>query len=89
MAHKKRTQSPGYLWEQAMLDAYADYRWQQVLDPLYQKLQEWKAGDLGHWEVSEAIHLVHKKTQELLALRGPRKKTLREIASSAQNASSQ
>lgn len=44
--------------EQALIDAYADYRWQQVLDPLYLKLQQWKAGDLGHWEISELVSIL-------------------------------
>ena len=39
MSHKKRTQTPEYQWEQTLLDAYHDYRWRQVLDPLYQKCQ--------------------------------------------------
>jgi hypothetical protein len=68
MANKKRTQTPqtpGYQWEQALLDAYYDYRWQQVLEPLYQKFQQWKAGELDHMDMDEAIHQTHKQTQEV------------------------
>ncbi len=77
MAHKKRSrtpQTPGYQWEQALLDAYYDYRWRQVLEPLYQKFQQWKAGELDHMDMDEAIPphpqadpgsvcLLHPKTQ--------------------------
>ena len=68
MANKKRSrtpQTPGYQWEQTFLDAYYDYRWQQVLEPLYQKFQQWKAGELDHMDMDEAIHQTHKQTQEV------------------------
>jgi hypothetical protein len=64
MSRKKRTKTPEYQWEQALLDAYYDYRWRQVLDPLYQKFQQWKARELDHIDMDEAIHQTHKQTQE-------------------------
>ena len=30
MSHNKRSQTPEHQWEQALLDAYHDYRWRQV-----------------------------------------------------------
>lgn len=30
MTHKKRTQTPEYQWEQALLDAYHNYRWREI-----------------------------------------------------------
>jgi len=36
----------------------------QVLDPLYQKFQQWKAAT-GSLDMDEAIHQTHKQTQEL------------------------
>lgn len=65
MSHKKRSQTPEYQWEQALLDAYHDYRWRQVLDPLYRKFQQWKDGELDHMDMDDAIHQTHKQTQEL------------------------
>jgi hypothetical protein len=65
MTRIKRTQTPEYQWEQALLDAYDDYRWRQVLEPLYQKFQQWKAGELDHMDMDEAIHQTHKQTQEV------------------------
>ena len=64
MSRKKRTQTLEYQWEQALLDAYYDYRWRQVLDPLYQKFQQWKASDLDHTDMVEAIHQTHKQNQD-------------------------
>jgi hypothetical protein len=48
-----------------LLDAYYDYRWRQVLEPLYQKFQQWKDGELDHMDMDEAIHQTHKQNQEL------------------------
>jgi hypothetical protein len=67
MSRKKR-QTPEWQWEQALIDAYYDYRWHQVLDPLYEKLQRWKAGELAHADVDKAIHETHKQNRELYHL---------------------
>ena len=68
MGLPKRTQTPEYQWEQALLDAFYDYNWRQVLEPLYQKFQQWKAGELDHMDISEAIHYTRKQTQEVYSL---------------------
>ena len=65
MSHKKRSQTLEYQWEQALIDAYSDYRWRQVLNPLYEKFQQWKSGELGHMDMDEAIHQTHKENQEV------------------------
>jgi len=68
MSHKKRSQTLEYQWEQALIDAYSDYRWRQVLNPLYEKFQQWKSGELGHMDMDEAIHQTHKENQEVYIL---------------------
>jgi len=60
---KKRPPIPQ--WEQEMIDAYYDDQWHQALDPLYDKFQQWKAGDLSHGELDEAIHQTHKSCQHV------------------------
>jgi len=60
--------SPLYQWEQEMLDAFHDYQWHLVLDPLYEKFQHWKAGELSHEELDEAIHKTHKDCQKVYSL---------------------
>jgi len=68
MANKKRSRTPqtlGYQWEQALLKANGDYRWREVLEPLYQKFQQWKADELDHMDLDQAIHQTHKQTQEV------------------------
>jgi len=60
--------SPLYLWEQEMIDAFHDYQWHLVLDPLYEKFQAWKAGEFSHDEMDEAIHKTHKSCQDVYNL---------------------
>ena len=69
MTHKKRTQTPEYQWEQALIDAYYDYRWRQVLEPLYQKVPtvESRASWITR-DMDEAIHQTHKQTQEVYSV---------------------
>jgi hypothetical protein len=57
-----------YQWEQEMIDAFHDYQWHLVLDPLYEQFQRWKAGQVSHLEMDEAIHESHKACQEVYSL---------------------
>jgi len=66
MAAKKR--SPLYKWEQEMIDAFYDYQWHLALDPLYEQFQKWKAGELSHLDIDEAIHKTHKVCQGVYSL---------------------
>jgi hypothetical protein len=51
-----------------MLDAYYDYQWRLILDSLYEKFQEWKAGKISHSEMDKAIHKTHKSSQNVYSL---------------------
>ena len=51
-----------------MLDAYYDYQWRLVLDPLYEKFHEWKAGKFSRSEMDKAIHETHKSSQNVYSL---------------------
>ncbi len=65
---KRHRQMSERKWEQALIDAYYDHRWHQVLDPLYEKFQRWKAGELTHGDMDQAIHETHKQNQDLYRL---------------------
>jgi len=52
MIQKKR--SPLYEWQREMVAAFHDYRWRQVLEPLYEKFRQWKAGEISHKEEQRA-----------------------------------
>jgi hypothetical protein len=44
-----------------MIDAYYNAQWHLALDPLYENFQRWKAGEVAHDEMEEAIHSPHRK----------------------------
>ena len=67
MSRKKR-ETPKWQWEQSLIDDYYDYRWREVLDPLYDKFRRWKAGELTHDDMDQAIHETHKRNQDLYKL---------------------
>jgi len=67
-ASNQRQQTSEHEWEQALIDAYYDYRWRQVLDSLYEQFQRWKAGELTHADMDRAIHETHKQNQDLYRL---------------------
>ena len=51
--------------EQDLIDEYHKMVTEQALEPLYQSFLEWKQGTLPYFELTEQIHLFHKKNQEI------------------------
>jgi hypothetical protein len=51
--------------ERELLDEYHKLVTEQALEPLYQSFIEWKHGTLPYFELTERIHLFHKKNQEI------------------------
>lgn len=48
-------------WEEKLTEAYWDYRWRQIMDPLCDTFQRWKAGECGHKDVNDAIDRAYKE----------------------------
>ena len=76
MSRKHKSKSPEWEWEQSLIDAYYDARMHEALDPLYEKFQRWKAGELEHADIDQAIHKVHKQNQELYSFFTQRRELL-------------
>jgi hypothetical protein len=51
--------------ERELLDEYHKLVTEQALEPLYQSFIEWKQGKFPYFELTERIHLFHKKNQEI------------------------
>ena len=51
--------SPAYKWEQALIDDYHNYRWHRLMEPLCDKLQRWKAGQVSHEEMDQFMEEVY------------------------------
>jgi len=60
MSQKRRRDTPAWAWEQALIDAYDDHRWHQVLDPLAAAVKHWEAGELDHGDLARAAGRVRK-----------------------------
>jgi len=60
MSGKRWRDTPERAWEQALIDAYYDYRWHQVLDPLAAAVRRWEAGELDHVDLARAAGRVRK-----------------------------
>jgi len=59
-------------WEEKLTDAYWDYRWRQIMDPLCDAFQGWKAGKLSHGDVDAAIDKAYKEKCMINSLLGQR-----------------
>jgi hypothetical protein len=51
--------------ERELIDEYHKLVTEQALEPLYQSFLEWKQGTVPYFELTERIHLFHKKNQEI------------------------
>jgi hypothetical protein len=51
-----------------VIDAFYDYQWHLVHNPLYEQFQRWRAGEVSHLEIDEAIHKMHKACQKVYGL---------------------
>ncbi|BFT72586.1 hypothetical protein [Paenibacillus sp. P36] len=51
--------------EREIIDEYHKLVSEQALEPLYQSFLDWKSGTLPYFELTEQIHLFHKKNQEI------------------------
>ena len=63
-------------WEQKLVDDYYNYRWHQVMDPLCDQLQKWKAGNLFHREMDSVMTKVQSEIWEIRNIFGQRQDRL-------------
>ena len=66
MSQQEKSQpSPTQKWEQTLVQDYYNYRWQQVMDPLCDKLQLWKAGELPNKELDQFMDNINQQIWEV------------------------
>ncbi|MFQ6101801.1 MAG: hypothetical protein ACE5OS_11300 [Anaerolineae bacterium] len=66
MNHSEK--NPAQQWEQALIDDYYNYRWQQLLEPLCDRMQRWKAGELTYADMDQILNEVHQQVCEIRSL---------------------
>ncbi len=54
-----------YLWESEMIAAFEDDQWNELLDPIYEKFQAWKAGSLSPDELNKALDHTYRERRDL------------------------
>lgn len=55
-------------WEQMLIEDYRDYRWRALMEPLCEKMERWRAGELPYPEMDETLEEVHREVCELRSL---------------------
>ncbi len=73
-----RPHSPEITWKQKMVRDYYDYRWTQLLEPLYRDFRLWKARKRTHAEMDQSLQAAHKQSQYLYQLFAQGHETLAE-----------
>jgi hypothetical protein len=77
VSHSERsTQSPAQQWEDKLVEDYRDYRWRQLMEPMCDKMQQWKAGELTHADMDRALEACHQQVCELRNILTQRKDRL-------------
>ncbi|UOQ95460.1 hypothetical protein MUO14_11355 [Halobacillus shinanisalinarum] len=51
--------------DREILGRYHQYLTEKELKPLYESFEQWNAGDLDYDELTERIHVFHKKNQQI------------------------
>ncbi|MGD2105107.1 MAG: hypothetical protein PVJ55_08365 [Anaerolineae bacterium] len=55
-------------WEAALIADYYDYRWRKIMEPLCDKMQRWKDGNLSHGEIEQTLEVAHDEICEARSL---------------------
>ncbi|HWE62782.1 MAG TPA: hypothetical protein VHB98_13795 [Chloroflexota bacterium] len=65
MSRGRRRDTPEWLLEQALIDAYYAHRWREVLSPLATALHAWEAGEGDPADVAHEAARLHKQASAL------------------------
>ncbi|MBD2869101.1 hypothetical protein [Paenibacillus arenilitoris] len=65
MDNKLTTRQQKRQQEREIIEEYHKLVTEEALEPLYQSFMEWKSGSLRYFELTELIHLFHKKNQDI------------------------
>ncbi|KXA95113.1 hypothetical protein AKJ65_02580 [candidate division MSBL1 archaeon SCGC-AAA259E19] len=54
--------------KQEIIGKYHNKKMKEALEPLFQKFQKWKDGEVSHYELSDSIHECHKEMQRIYSI---------------------
>jgi hypothetical protein len=70
---EKSLQTSAQWWEEKLVEDYRDYRWRQLMEPMCDKMQSWKAGEFTHADMDQALEECHQQVCELCNILNQRK----------------
>jgi hypothetical protein len=65
MSRGRDRNTPEWAWEEALIAAYYEQRWREVLAPLATALHSWEAGDSHPTDVAREAARLHKQVSTL------------------------
>lgn len=63
--HNESTALSPERWEKKLIEDYRDYRWRRLMEPLCDKMDRWKKGDLNYDEMDRTLEEIHQEVYEL------------------------
>jgi len=63
--NEQSTQTAAQRWQAKLIEDYRDYRWRQLMEPMCDKMQKWKAGEFTHTDMDQALEECHQRVCEL------------------------
>jgi len=60
-----RESSSAQWWEDRLVADYREYRWRQLMEPMCQRMEKWKAGELTSVEIDQAFEECYHHICEL------------------------
>ena len=58
-------ETPAQWWEEKLVDDYRDYRWRQLMEPMCDKMDRWRAGELTYAEMDQSLEECHRRACEV------------------------
>lgn len=62
---EKSPQTSVQRWEEKLVDDYRNYRWRQLMEPMCDKMERWRAGELTYAEMDQALEECHGRACEV------------------------
>ncbi len=62
---KGTLQTSGQWWEDRLADEYRDYRWHQLMEPMCEKMEKWRRGELAFAEMDKSLETCCQRAYEV------------------------
>lgn len=62
---ERSVQTPAQQWEDRLVDDYRNHRWRRLMEPMCDKMEKWRAGELTYSDMDQALEECHQQACEL------------------------